>query len=330
MTLTRTATARATTARAAGLPAADRWRLAAWPLRQRAEAWREVVDRTHLPWQLDTDRDLPVALPGAEPEIAVRRLDDMALVDCTTGPCSGRRGPAEIRRTDGDYLGVLVVLAGREHVDLGAAAAVLGPGDVVVWDSSRPARFAVPGRLVKRTLLVPRARLAALLPGVGAAVVAPGPATRLLGDHLAALSALDGPLHGPVGAAAGAAALELLAAALQPGRDVPDRWDRVRAHIDRHLTEPGLGPQQIAAAHALSLRALHLLFERHGDTVSGYVRRRRLLRARADLARLGPTTTVAEIAHRWGFADQTGFARAFRRQYGCAPNDVRLGRGPSR
>ena len=309
------------------LPVAARWRLDQWPARERPEAWREAITRTHLEWCVDVDRDLPDAVPGADPAITVRRVDDLALVDCTTGPCSGRRGRGELRRTDGEFLGVLLVLAGREHIELDGRQAILDAGEMLVWDSTRPVRFAVPGRLVKRTLLVPRARVGALLPRVEPAVVAPGPATRLLAGHLAALSALDGPIAGPAAAAAAGAALELLAAALHPGPQTPGRWERVRAYVERHLADPDLCPQRIAAAHALSLRALYLLFEQRDETVSGYVRRRRLVHARAELARLGSGTTVAEVAHRWGFADQSGFARAFRRQYGCAPNDVRLGRG---
>jgi len=109
-------------------------------------------------------------------------------------------------------------------------------------------------------------------------------------------------------------------------RVVP-RIGRVRDHIEERLADPDLRPATIAAAHAISVRALYQLFERRGATVSGYVRRRRLARARAELARLGPATTVAGTAHRWGFADQAGFSRAFRREYGCPPNAVRLGRG---
>lgn len=316
MTLTRAAV---------GVPP-GRWRLDDWPPRHRAEAWRETIRRTHLSWQLEVDREPPHARPGIEPTITVRTVDDLALVDCTTGPCSGRRGRTELGSTDGEYLGLLVVLAGREHVDLDGVQATLAPGDALLWDSAHPVRFVVPGRLVKRTLLVPKARVRALLPGVAPGPVAAGPATRLLTGYLAALSALDGPLDGTAAAAAAGAALELLAAALHPGPEAPGRWERACAYVEQHLADPDLCPQQIAAAHPLSVRALYLLFADRGETVNGYVRRRRLVRARADLRRLGTDTTVAEIAHRSGFADQTGFTRAFRRQYGCTPNDVRLGR----
>lgn len=302
------------------------WTLQQWPAVERPDAWRHLVSRTHLPWGLDVDRD---ADPHAVATITARPLDGLTLVDCHASRCSGRRGRTEIGHTDGDYLAVLVVLDGCEHIEQGERRIVLGRGQAVVWSSSQPLRFTVPAGLRKRTLFVPRARLAGGRP-VDVERVTPlsGPAGRLLTDHLGAVAAV-GELPGPAAAAAATAALELLAAALPGGG--PDEsggstWDLVRDHIEERLADPLLRPHTIAAAHSMSVRALYLLFERHGETVSGYVRDRRLARARADLARLGPATTVAETAHLWGFGDQAGFSRAFRRRYGCPPNAVRLGR----
>jgi AraC family transcriptional regulator, positive regulator of tynA and feaB len=299
---------------------ADTWALRRWPAADRPDALRDVISRTHLPWSLDVDRD---ADPDADATVTERPLDGLRLVDCTATACAGRRGRSEIARTPGDYVGVLTVLAGREHIEQDGDRVVLGAGQSLVWSSARPIRFAVPGPLRKRTLLVPRSRLG--VRGPDRLAVLGGPADRLLLGHLAAVSAV-GDLTGAAAAAAATAALELLAAAL-PGAAPDDphrlRWERVRDHIEEHLTDPELRPQAIAAAHAVSLRTLYQLFERRGETVSGYVRRRRLARARADLVRSGPSTTVAEVAHRWGFTDQAGFARAFRRQYGCPPSAVR-------
>jgi AraC-like DNA-binding protein len=307
------------------------WTLQQWPAPEREDAWRHLISRTHLAWQLDIDAD-PDADPdaGTTASITERPLDGLTLVDCVAGPCSGRRGRVEIARTDGEYVGVLMVLAGREHVEQDGRQLVLGRGQSLVWSSTRPVRFAVPGMLRKRTLLVPRARLTGVVPAdIDQVTPLHDPAGRLLADHLGAVCAA-GDLPVRAATAAASAALELLAAALPgtPGEDAGQlRWERVRDHIEAHLTDPDLRPHTVAAAHAISLRALYQLFERRGDTVGGYVRRRRLARARAELARLGPATTVAEVAHRWGFADQATFSRAFRRQYGCPPNVVRLRRG---
>jgi AraC-like DNA-binding protein len=306
--------------------ARTRWTLQQWPAAERFEAWHHLIGRTHLPWQLEPESDA-----GARPTgtLVERSLDGLTLVDCATGPCSGRRGRAEIRRTEGDYLGVLVVLDGRERVEQGERAVVLGRGEALVWSSSSPIRFAVPGGLRKRTLLVPRGRLTGGS-SVRADALTPltGPVTTLLTDHLRSV-ARAGDLPAGAAAAAAAAALELLAAALAgPEPDDPSgpRWAQVREHIEENLADPLLRPHHIAAAHSMSVRGLYQLFERRGLTVSGYIRQRRLTRARSDLARLGAATTVAATAHRWGFVDQAAFSRAFRKRYGCPPNAVRLGR----
>lgn len=302
------------------------WTLQQWPAAERLEAWQHLISRTHLPWRLQSDHDT-----GARPtgSLVERPLDGLTLVDCVTGPCAGRRGRAEIRRTDGDYLGVLVVLDGREHVEQGERTIVLRSGDALVWSSDSPLRFAVPGGLRKRTLLVPRARLVGgQSPRVDALTPLTGPVSRLLTDHLRSVATTED-LSAGAAAAAAAAALELLAAALAgPEPDDPSgpRWAQVREHIEENLADPRLRPQRIAAAHSMSVRGLYQLFERHGQPVGGYIRERRLSRARSDLARLGTATTVAATAHRWGFVDQAAFSRAFRKRYGCPPNVIRLGR----
>lgn len=252
-------------------------------------------------------------------------------MDCTTGACSGRRDRAELACDDGELVGLLIVRRGQEHVEHGDERLVLRPGHALLWDSTRPLRFVVPQPLVKQTLLVPRCRLLDLLPaqGVRTDVLTAGPATRLLTDDIGCLAEAGHRLPAPAVPGAATAALELLAAALWPAERTDDRpagWDRVRGYVEEHLADPDLTPAAIAAAQPMSLRALYLLFTSQGQTVSAYVRRRRLVRARAELVGLAGSTTVAEVAHRWGFADQSSFSRAFRRQYGSPPNDVRLGR----
>ena len=54
---------------------------------------------------------------------------------------------------------MLITRAGRETVSQSDTEAVLEPGDAVVWDSTKPARFSVWEPLSKRSLLVPSAAL---------------------------------------------------------------------------------------------------------------------------------------------------------------------------
>jgi AraC-like DNA-binding protein len=95
---------------------------------------------------------------------------------------------------------------------------------------------------------------------------------------------------------------------------------RAVAHIDDHLDQP-ITIVDIARAARLTPRGLQAAFRRELDTTPmGYLRDARLAAAHAELQRADPsTTTVPEVAVRWGFPDPAYFARIYRRTYGTAP-----------
>ncbi|WP_256117847.1 helix-turn-helix domain-containing protein [Streptomyces sp. MnatMP-M27] len=99
---------------------------------------------------------------------------------------------------------------------------------------------------------------------------------------------------------------------------------RIKAFIDHHLGDPELCPSAIAAHHHISVRTLHLLFQSEPETVSAWIRRRRLEHCHADLTdpRLR-RRSISAIAARWGFLRPADFSRAFRAAYGVAPRELR-------
>lgn len=81
----------------------------------------------------------------------------------------------------------------------------------------------------------------------------------------------------------------------------------------------------IAAAHHISVRYLHRLFEAEDKTVASWIRGRRLERSRLDL--LDPALAgrpVSAIGARWGFTSAIHFSRAFRAVYGLPPGEYRM------
>ncbi|WP_158835785.1 helix-turn-helix domain-containing protein [Streptomyces sp. NRRL S-350] len=96
---------------------------------------------------------------------------------------------------------------------------------------------------------------------------------------------------------------------------------RIRRHIDANLMDPDMSPESIARAHHISVRYLHKLFQKQGMTVGHWVRRRRLEECRRELARTpNRTSTVAAVAHRWGFVSAAHFSRVFRAAFGVSPS----------
>jgi AraC family transcriptional activator of tynA and feaB len=312
----------------------ETWQTDQMPADEREDAWREVVSFTHLPWSIDLAPEDAPPLSGAW--IRRRALGDLDLIDCVCGPCSGQRTPTDLRRSPGEYVGVLIIHEGKEILAQADRDTMLLPGDALAWDSVRPAQFAVLEPLHKQTLLVPRRRFQQLFPRPELATARQlrGPAADLFTSYLRFLTTIE--LDAVAAAAAGNAALELLGAALGsvilPSRSAVRDAKRVKVkeYIDAHLSDPGLKPQRIAEANALSLRSLYSLFEEEGDTVSAYVRRRRLARAHADLTHPGSHLSITDVSARWGFADTAHFSRSYRAQYGTTPREARRGSSPSK
>jgi AraC-like DNA-binding protein len=253
--------------------------------------------------------------------IATRDLGPLRLfsLDTPASACVGRERDA----SDGENLALKVMTRGRTRIEQGRGDAELGPTDLVLLDPTRTLRFESTAA-AHVTILIPRRELR----------IRPAQIDRLVGVRI------DGG-HGPgalvsvlaresARSATGfreaealrsaAAVVELIAVALESrlGDEQPaaDEWlrDRITGYIEARLADPDLSPPAVAAAHHISVRRLHKLFEDQPLTVAALIRRRRLERCRAELT--GSGRTVTAVATRWGFADPTHFSKLFKATYG--------------
>ena len=72
----------------------------------------------------------------------------------------------------------------------------------------------------------------------------------------------------------------------------------------------------------ISRSRLYRLFEPYGG-VNHYIQHRRLLHAYAALADPNDHRRILDIAEERGFDDAAEFSRAFRREFGYSPSEVR-------
>lgn len=111
---------------------------------------------------------------------------------------------------------------------------------------------------------------------------------------------------------------------------------RAEQYIRDNLKNCDLGPHAVAEACGISLRYLQGLFQDSNKSINGFIRDSRLDRCAEDLTLVADTRTIAEIAYRWGFADQSQFCKHYRARFGCSPTDTRreafarAGRTPQR
>jgi AraC family transcriptional activator of tynA and feaB len=294
--------------------------------------WEHILSATYLP--------CTVAIPQLPERNAfrgwVRRwpVDDLLLVDCGCGPCSGMRARHQLAKTEGEFVVVTVIQKGAQVVSQSHTDATLTPGDVAAWDSTQRNGFTIPTSLSKRSMLIPRAALDEVggrsWQTEGVVLDPTAPATRLLTSHLDTLSEVVPELGSTAMGAARMAALELFVGALRTDSAVcsaesvrPALRASIERYIDRHLLDGAatVTPAALAAAHWVSIRTVNRVFSATGQTVGEVVRARRLARARAEVT--DSDQPISTIAHRWGFSSVSHFSRTFKTHYGCSPTDYR-------
>lgn len=98
--------------------------------------------------------------------------------------------------------------------------------------------------------------------------------------------------------------------------------ERVRRAVRKNLRSPLLGPDRLCREAATSRSQLYRLLEGEGG-VARYIQRRRLSESFAILCDTSNNFSIAAIAETLCFADASNFSRAFRREFGVSPSEVR-------
>jgi len=253
----------------------------------------------------------------------------------------GQLTPVELNRTaarigaDGrDTFTFGLVTRGHLAGDFDGRACELRPGQVCVIDFARPWRArTAPTEFI--LLSVPRPALTGVATHDLHGRLLDGATARLLTEHFIALVR-----HLPQARAADApviqrTTLRMVAdslGALAPGEDggrgpLENRVAyRVRRHIEEHLGSPDLSPATICSALGVSRPTLYRAFARGGG-IMNYIQRRRLEVVHVRLSDAADGRRVAELALEAGFSSHAHFSTAFRRRFGYAPRDARLGAG---
>jgi len=271
--------------------------------------------------------------PGAVGWLSYAQLGPVAAFHVAGSTQVLRRSPARARQQPCDLLKVCIQRAGLATIAQGDREVVLAPGSMAIYDIDKPYAIALQGRWRCSVIAFPRSALIAPDRFVADLICRPAPVSTGPGSVLAPLIAaaitasesgertnLSGPLMGR-------ASLDLLKAALaERGRS--DRPDAVRLQIDSYLranlADPALSHRTVAAAHHMSERTLHRLFDSTGQSVTDLIRTYRLEGILADLrSPQSADETISRIASRWGLHDMPHLTRSFRTRYGISPSEAR-------
>ncbi|MEO1409221.1 MAG: two-component regulator propeller domain-containing protein [Bacteroidota bacterium] len=98
--------------------------------------------------------------------------------------------------------------------------------------------------------------------------------------------------------------------------------NRVLYHIEQQLDDPQLNAARLAQKLALSESQLYRKLKAlTGSSTANFIRKVRLQKAKSLLQ--STAATVSEIAYQTGFRSPSWFSRAFKQEFGYAPNEMR-------
>lgn len=236
------------------------------------------------------------------------------------------------------HIKLSMILSGSGLIIQDGREAFLGPGDMAIYDTSRPYTAVFDEAADNLVMAFPHEALS--VPGhqvgqiTASAMSSDTGIGRMVGPFLREFAGSMPTLGGHEGTMLVYNTLDLvntmiyaelgLGAHLASPRS--EALVSVKEYIDRHLGDAQLSPATIAAANFMSTRRLHYLFEEVGTTVTHWIKAKRLERCRMDLMdpALG-SVSVTQIGARWGFMDAAHFSRSFKSAYGNPPSRFRHG-----
>ncbi|CAM5300514.1 AraC-like DNA-binding protein [Aquamicrobium terrae] len=300
------------------LPPSDRYR-----------AWRDAICNVYV----------NVDVKAADPEryrgfIREARFGEIVLTDILLSEQRIQRNNRHIARLDKDCYYLQLLLKGR--------ISVLQRGETHNSNTARGAIFSATeqyvlyghGEVRSFYLEIPRDDFAQRFPRERIPVSAVLNTTQGLGriatEFCATLATEGSRLDEDVRAGLGNQLMDMLAFTMLTSEgDMPAaegsvkkaRLRSIQHWIEKHVDDPDLSLEKVAAANGISLRYLHVLFEGCEMSASEWIWNRRLQLAYDCLAR-GDRRSITSVAFDHGFSSSAHFSTMFRRKYGTSPRDV--------
>ncbi|GAA4911632.1 helix-turn-helix domain-containing protein [Nesterenkonia rhizosphaerae] len=294
--------------------------------------WRTQMAQIVAPLQIAAHEGIPFRGHMQHADV-----DGVRLLHLSATAHTVTRQEGSIRETDPKLYKLSLQLSGHALLTQDGRSARLHAGDLAVYDTHRPYTLTFPEPSQTLVMVIPQSRIG-LTPQQVSLVTAftfcaGHGLARMVNPFLVELGRNIDQLCGAYAARLVHAALDLtetmLSQAVQEspqvrGSSTSSLSQEIREHILENLHDSQMTPASIAATHFISLRYLYTLFAEDGDTVSAWIRSRRLERIRRDLTDpLLQHRPVSWIAAQWGLLDAAHFSRLFKAHYGESPGQCR-------
>ncbi len=272
--------------------------------------------------------------PGFNGRIVATMAGYLKLVRIEANSHRVVRTPELARNSTDGYLKIVAQLDGRACFQQGGREVWLSPGEWSVYDTSRAYTVTNPVSVDQLIVMIPKSRLPEALPyescvvhhlsgrsGVG----------RLTWDTMLSLyqelpsmsrRAADG-MADVLTELVHLSLLDLQGKSSHLSQREALR-DRITGHISRHLCDPRLSVDAIAAALKCSRRHLYNAFPKEQGGIAGYILKERLaLACRTLHDPRNASRTLTDVAYECGFSRPSHMTQVFRTQLGITPGEYR-------
>lgn len=295
--------------------------------------WNEAANDVFV--KLDMARVSPLAFSAT---MEVEMLEQIQISTMQTDPQHVIRSARHTSKAEDDYFLLSLQLQDSGYVQQDGREARLSPGDLALYDTTRPyvlhfeRSFRQTVFRIPRSLLLKRMATADSLTGIRLSGSG-HPISATLSSFLQSLALSCSHFDPAAKMRMADSTIDLLAAALSASiRTVPNElhapaevhYRTALTVIDQYLKDPRLSPDFVATKLNVSLRYSQKLFADRSSSLAACIRARRLECCRRDLSDPGQLRrSVTDIAFAWGFNDAAHFSRLFKRSFGESPTEFR-------
>ncbi len=260
-------------------------------------------------------------------------LGQIALMSETTDAFDVERPPAKFRSADADHWVLSIHRKGQALVETDGRIIEETPGTFSLRTLTRPFRGKVTTGSSVLSLHVPRdlfPEIASSIDSLNNTLMGDGLKT-VLADYLLSLERNLPTILETDRQRVAQMTEMMIAGCLAPSPEsvlaaqqgiAATLLERAKHHIRRNLRSHTLSPTELCQVLNISRAQLYRLFEPQGG-VARIIRKERLTAAHAVLANVRERHHIYEIAYEFGFGSADEFSKAFRREFGYSPKEVR-------
>ncbi|WP_166434180.1 AraC family transcriptional regulator [Vibrio viridaestus] len=287
---------------------------------ERLDYWHSSVCQTYA------SVDIQSCIRDYQGTISKKQFDELTITASTGDKINFQRTKSKICTDIREEIQVSLLLKGDVSIESNGVVTKATPGDILIYDSTRPFELRME-QFSTLTTLIPKSLLA--IDELGGVLFEKSQlVTSIISKVLLEISYSD--LDCPTISQNSITSnfVNLIESNLKghsscdsKGIRIDSQVDRIKQYLESQLSNPDVTIESVANSMSMSPRTLYRIFSKEGETVMGWLWKKRLSEAHREIS-TGRFKRVGVAALEYGFSDFSHFSRAFKKQYGYTPTSL--------